>query len=182
MWRQTIRTGNYEADKQMVETARSHATAQGLVLQVRPIPNGGFEVEAVPPGSPYVQQQPAPYAPAPPVGAMQLAAPAAAQALTADHCQACRRRAPTKHVTFMQNVGCIVIRFPKTTRGYLCRLCISSFFWRYTLITFFFGWWGVISFFYSLVSIPNNIATFLGARSLPVDFDTKPSPAPASGG
>jgi hypothetical protein len=172
MWRQTIRTGNYEADKQMVEAARAHATAQGLVLQVTSIPNGGFEVEAVPPGSPYTQQ-PVPYASPHPPGAMQVAATAAVQAAGSDYCQACKRRAPAKLVTFMQNVGCIVIRFPKTTKGYLCRLCISSFFWRYTLITFFFGWWRVISFFFSLVSIPNNIATFLGARSLPLDFEPK---------
>jgi hypothetical protein len=181
MWRQTIRTGNFEADKQMVEAARAHASAQGLVLQVRAIPNGGFEVEGVPPSSPYTQPA-APYGAPPAPGAMQVAAPlGAVQQVASDHCQACRRRAPTKLVTFMQNVGCIVVRFPKTTRGYLCRLCISSFFWRYTLITLFFGWWGVISFFYSLVSIPTNIANFLGARSLPVDFETKSSPSPSGG-
>ncbi len=115
-----------------------------------------------------------PYAPpgaGPPGYAMQLAGPMAMQGSA---CQACGRSAPTKNVTFMQNIGCIVIRFPKTIRGNLCRTCIGDFFWRYTLITFFFGWWGVISFFYSLVSIPTNIVTFLGARSLPVNFDGRP--------
>ena len=36
-----------------------------------------------------------------------------------------------------------------------------------TTITFFLGWWGIISFFYSLVSIPMNIINYLGALSLP---------------
>jgi hypothetical protein len=67
----------------------------------------------------------------------------------------------------MQNVGVIVVRFPRTVRGLLCKRCISQYFWRMTAITFFFGWWGVISFFYSLVSIPMNVVNFLGASSLP---------------
>lgn len=83
------------------------------------------------------------------------------------HCQVCGRTAPTKQVTFMQNVGLLVIRFPKTVSGMLCKRCISSSFWQMTLITFFFGWWGVISFFYTLVSIPVNIVNYLGALGLP---------------
>jgi len=67
----------------------------------------------------------------------------------------------------MQNVGVIVMRFPKTVRGMLCKRCISSCFWRMTTITFFFGWWSVLSFFHSLVAIPANIGTFLASRSLP---------------
>ncbi len=82
-------------------------------------------------------------------------------------CQACGRQAPVKQVTFMQNVGLLVIRFPKTVRGLLCKRCISQHFWSMTTITFFFGWWGLISFFYSLVSIPANIANYLGASGLP---------------
>jgi len=185
LWRQTIRTGNVAADEQMVVNARAHAIQQGLALLVQPLPGGGFEVQAVPPDSPYAQP-PGGYPPSaqapgafPPAGAMQVAGPApmgfpvAGQTpmmASAGRCQTCGRHAPTKQVTFMQNIGCLVIRFPKTLRGNLCRLCISKFFWQYTTITFFFGWWGVISFFYTLVSIPQNIAQFLGARSLPREF------------
>jgi hypothetical protein len=82
-------------------------------------------------------------------------------------CQACQRMAPTKHVTFMQNIGLLVIRFPKTIKGFLCKRCIKKYFWEMTTITFFLGWWGIISFFYSLASIPQNISQYLGARSLP---------------
>jgi hypothetical protein len=89
------------------------------------------------------------------------------QPLVTTRCQACQRVAPTKQVTFMQNIGALIIRFPKTIRGELCKRCISKYFWEMTTITFFFGWWGIISFFYTLVSIPQNIAQFLGARDLP---------------
>jgi hypothetical protein len=51
--------------------------------------------------------------------------------------------------------------------GLLCKDCISSKFWSFTLISLFFGWWGVISFFYTLVAIPTNIVNYIGSRSLP---------------
>jgi hypothetical protein len=89
------------------------------------------------------------------------------RALFGPRCQVCGRHAPVKQVTFMQNVGVIVIRFPRKVQGLLCKRCINSYFWRMTTITLFFGWWGIISFFYSLVSIPTNIVNFLGASSLP---------------
>ncbi len=66
----------------------------------------------------------------------------------------------------MQNIGAVVLRFPRTIRGMLCRRCIDRYFWRMTTITFFFGWWGVISFFYSLYSIPQNIVVFVSSRDL----------------
>ncbi len=46
VWQKTIRTGNQEEDVRMVEAARAHANAQGFVLHVQPLPNGGFHVEA----------------------------------------------------------------------------------------------------------------------------------------
>ena len=83
------------------------------------------------------------------------------------HCQLCGRNAPVKNVTFMQNIGALIIRFPKTVKGNLCKRCISQCFWKMTTISAFLGWWGMISFFYTLVSIPSNIVNFLGASSLP---------------
>lgn len=71
-------------------------------------------------------------------------------------CQACGREGPTKQVTLMQNIGVLVIRFPKTLSGHLCKFCIDHNFFKMTLITSLFGWWGVISFFYTLVSLPVN--------------------------
>jgi hypothetical protein len=67
----------------------------------------------------------------------------------------------------MQNIGMLVIRFPTTRQGDMCRRCIDQYFWTYTLVTGFLGWWGMISFIYSLVSIPTNIVNYVRAFGLP---------------
>ncbi len=82
-------------------------------------------------------------------------------------CQACGCNAPTKQVTFHQNIGVLIMRFPSSISGLLCRGCIDSHFWKMSLISFFFGWWGVISFFWTLVTLPMNVFTYLGCLSLP---------------
>ena len=56
-------------------------------------------------------------------------------------CQACGAQAPTKQVSFSQNIGLVIVRFGRTVRGELCRACIDSNFWSMTLISLFFGWW-----------------------------------------
>ena len=83
------------------------------------------------------------------------------------NCQKCGQLRPVKQVQFRQNIGLLVMRFPKTLSGALCKPCISRVFWEYTLISLFLGWWGVISFFVTLVAIPSNIVTFVQSRSLP---------------
>ncbi len=83
------------------------------------------------------------------------------------HCQACGDAAPTKHVSFHQNVGLVILRFPSSIKGELCRGCIDKYFWRMSLISFFFGWWGFISFFWTLFTLPMNVITYLGALSVP---------------
>ncbi len=82
-------------------------------------------------------------------------------------CQECGEERPVKHVTLQQNIGLFVMRFPKTLSGILCRDCIGRNFWSYTLITLFLGWWGVISFFYTLFVLPTNVITYIGSRKLP---------------
>jgi len=167
-WHQIIRSGNPAEDQRLLSVAQAHATSQGLALQVQPLPDGGFQVTAVPPGTPQAAYGPAPgYGPPPPQAARFSAAP---QSMTRGGCQACQRHAPTKMVSFSSNIGLIVLRIPRTIRGELCRRCISKYFWEYTLTTTFLGWWGVISFFYSLVTIPMNIGTFIGARDVPDEF------------
>lgn len=83
------------------------------------------------------------------------------------YCQGCNRNVPTASVTFMQNIGALVMRFSKTVTAQLCRSCCDDLFWKMTAITFFFGWWGVISFFYTLVALPVNVVSFIKSRSLP---------------
>lgn len=89
-------------------------------------------------------------------------------------CQACGARAPTKNVSFSQNIGVVLMRFHKSISGNLCRACIDSNFWSMTLTTLFLGWWGVISFFFTLFILPMNIITYLGALSLPRSGDGMP--------
>ncbi|HYQ45374.1 MAG TPA: hypothetical protein VER11_25485 [Polyangiaceae bacterium] len=88
-------------------------------------------------------------------------------AIVHTNCQKCGELRPVKHVQFQQNIGLLIVRFPKTLSGALCKPCISGVFWEYTLITLFLGWWGVISFFSTLIAIPTNIVQFIQSRSLP---------------
>jgi hypothetical protein len=82
-------------------------------------------------------------------------------------CQVCKVAAETREVTLRQNIGALVMRFPRTIQASMCRDCIGKFFWKYTLTTLFLGWWGIISFFCTLAWIPMNIAAFVSSRSLP---------------
>jgi hypothetical protein len=96
-----------------------------------------------------------------PGGGLQCTAAAAAGC-----CQSCGRRAPTKKVEFMRNIGALVIRFSKVVRGELCKRCASKFYWEFTLVTLVGGWWGVISFFYTLYILPANTVYYLGTLGM----------------
>lgn len=182
-WRTTIQSGDAAADFRTLEQHRASANARGLVLHVKNLPNGGFEVAATPAGvaSPletgygsFAAPVPAPrFAPAPypPYGAYApLPAPAAAVPPMRrggdGMCQACGRDADVKHLTFRQNIGALIIRFPKTITGFLCRHCVEKHFWTMTGITLLGGWWGYISFAYSLFAIPANVYNYLSALGL----------------
>ncbi len=82
------------------------------------------------------------------------------------YCEACHRVGPLRHAHFMQNIGVIVLRFPRTVSGQLCKLCIDKFFYRFTAVTMLLGWWGVISFFYSCVAVPANVISWIGSWGL----------------
>ncbi len=108
-----------------------------------------------------------------PSGGYQVAAYVPGQgptALVAPGCQCCGRSAPTKNVSFMWNIGAIILRFHKTLSGNFCKRCISKTFWEYMLITTFLGWWGLISFFVNLVAIPMNLIAYFGAMGLPEEW------------
>jgi hypothetical protein len=78
-------------------------------------------------------------------------------------CQACGAIAPTKHVVFHQNIGALFVRFHKRCESNMCNSCIRKYFWEYTLITLFFGWWGVISFFVTPFFVVSNVVRYLGS-------------------
>jgi hypothetical protein len=91
------------------------------------------------------------------------------------YCDACRRVAPLRHTRFMQNIGVVVLRFPRTIDGNLCKHCIDKYFFRFTGVTLLLGWWGILSFFYSCFAVPANIANWtrsFGMRAPPDDVDS----------
>lgn len=93
-------------------------------------------------------------------------APQVHMATPGGQCQVCGRVGPTKHVRLMQNIGVVVIRFPKTIDGHLCKFCIDHNFFKMTGITALFGWWGLISFIYSLISIPVNVFSWISSMGM----------------
>jgi hypothetical protein len=76
-------------------------------------------------------------------------------------CQTCGINAPTTYVDFHQSIGAVVIRFRKNIKGDLCRKCVGKYFKEFTMTTLFLGWWGMISFVYTLFILPNNIIRYL---------------------
>ncbi len=81
-------------------------------------------------------------------------------------CQLCGRYGPTKYVTLQYNIGLIVMRRLATLQGAFCQNCLNRSFWKYTLITLVFGWWGVISFFMTPFILINNLWQFRTTRPL----------------
>jgi hypothetical protein len=57
----------------------------------------------------------------------------------------------------MRHIGLIVAFQSADLRGYFCKDCFMKSFWRYTLVTFFFGWWGLVSFFLTPIVLVNNL-------------------------
>ena len=79
-------------------------------------------------------------------------------------CELCGADEPLAHVSLGQNVGLLIMRFGSRTEGLLCARCLDSEFWTKTMVTAFFGWWGVISFFVTLFTLPSNLVSYLGAK------------------
>ena len=94
-------------------------------------------------------------------------------------CQSCGAEAPLKQVSFHQNVGLLVVRFHSHVTGQLCRRCIDREFWQRTLITLFFGPWGIISLIFTPIILIGNVTQYLGALSLP--HGGPPDPMMSSG-
>lgn len=106
------------------------------------------------------------------------APPVEAPQATPPPCQICGATGPTKHVTFRQNVGVILFRFHKKVEGHLCPRCAQKTFQEMTWITFFAGWWGIVSFFVTPVYLVLNLANYLGASEGPKGAANARTPAP----
>src|SRR5688500_8835840 len=87
------------------------------------------------------------------------------------YCELCGTLAPCAMITLHQNVGVLIIRFPRVISGRLCKRCIDDNFRRMSAISFFLGWWGIISFFFTLFTLPMNVIAWLGTWSMPTIDD-----------
>lgn len=76
-------------------------------------------------------------------------------------CQICGANKTTVLADFSGNIGAIIMRFERSIRGYMCRLCVHKQFWKFTAMNFFLGWWGVISFFVTPIHLVTNTAVYL---------------------
>lgn len=76
-------------------------------------------------------------------------------------CQFCGVEAPTKKVSFHQNIGMLVMRTFKSASGRMCKNCIHKNFWTMELTNLTLGWWGVISFITNVFIIPWNLIQYL---------------------
>lgn len=95
-------------------------------------------------------------------------------------CQACRQEvSETRQVTFYQNIGLLVVRFPTSVQGSFCKSCIHHFFWKMTLISLVAGWWGIISLITNCFFLLNNIAQYVPCWFMPSAASPPPT-APAA--
>jgi len=81
-------------------------------------------------------------------------------------CRKCGVEAPTKYVSFHQNIGALVMRFSKSISAELCKNCIKSTFTEFTLITATVGWFGFISIIITPFIIINNVVYRISASGL----------------
>jgi hypothetical protein len=77
------------------------------------------------------------------------------------YCEVCGCEAPTRYVSFHQNIGLLVMRLYNGTEGNLCKPCIHKTFWKYTAINMTLGWWGVISLIVTPFFQLNNMVRYL---------------------
>lgn len=88
------------------------------------------------------------------------------------YCQSCGIEAPTKYVSYHQNIGALVMRFSKSVQGNLCKNCVHKHFWSLTGTTAVLGWWGMISLIVTPFFLINNVVRYslcLGMEPVPPD-------------
>ena len=94
-------------------------------------------------------------------------------------CAMCGLPAPTKYVEFYENIGALVMRFHRSAKGNLCKPCIDRTFWDFTGKTILLGWFGVISFMLTPLTLLNNLVRFmttLGMQRPVIQLARGPSP------
>jgi hypothetical protein len=77
------------------------------------------------------------------------------------YCENCGCEAPTRYVSFHQNIGLLILRLYNGTTGNLCKRCINSTFWKYTAINLTLGWWGIISLVLTPIFVIINLCYYI---------------------
>ena len=91
-----------------------------------------------------------------------------------EECEGCGAWAETRKVALHYNIGLLVVRFHKSLNATLCKRCISKNFWKFTGLNVLLGWWGIISFFCTIVFLVMNTVAYIGSLGM--------QPPPADGG
>jgi|SRR5580658_1196027 hypothetical protein len=151
MWEQIIRTGDHQRDQWMVEQARAHAATQGLVLMVSPLPGGGLQVRAVPPGAAQGAAHPGPGA-----------AP----------------NQPQYWLTLREHTGMIIIMRTKTYRVQGTLEHCEAAYRRAQSHNLVAGWWGMFSLlFMNWFAIFSNMSAIGKVRTLAASARALPGPS-----
>ncbi len=82
-------------------------------------------------------------------------------------CQLCGIEAPSRQVQFHQNIGALVMRFHRSTKGKLCKRCVHRKYWKMTGITLGVGWLGTVSIVLAPCLIIANTVQYLKAIGMP---------------
>jgi hypothetical protein len=82
-------------------------------------------------------------------------------------CQLCGLEAPSRHVEFNQNIGALIVRFPRKLKGKLCKSCLHKKYWSMTGTTLAIGWVGTISLIMAPFMIIGNTIHYLKALGMP---------------
>lgn len=79
-------------------------------------------------------------------------------------CERCLSREPVREVAVHRHVGLVLVFRHHVETGFWCAPCFERVFWRDTVITSLFGWWGVISLFATVVSLSLNVRSYVNLR------------------
>lgn len=77
--------------------------------------------------------------------------------LKVGYCQLCGEHSAIQHVQFKQIIGLLIYWQIKKIQGEFCAKCIEKQYWQMTGTTFLFGWWSIISLFFTPFYLLSNM-------------------------
>ena len=90
-------------------------------------------------------------------------------------CSRCGKPGETRYGVFRSNIGLVLLRFTRVDEGFYCQQCFSSVCWKHQVTNLTVGWWGLMSFFTTLVLLPTNaFFNVFGGKAEPVGEAASP--------